>query len=841
MNKLNQIFTGLCLLSLLLLGQSCSDKSFKLENDNFIVGTQDLRTEGSVPEGNLIATAIKEVNELDIVFYPSLLLNDGQTSLLRSSMGSNEADSYMEVYPDGIKDQFIVGNMSGKDIREFIESRSRDNYNVDLQVAGMNYHVHYVGGWKQFAYYQLERGVKWDDERIYRVAVSEYYYFSGPTFPSYKYRNGLGLRDFVESSYISAKASLRKYLESAREWPFLKEPRAKVTKAQLGDLGFKKISEIQGESHRSPIYGHQVTTRGIVTAVGSVEWYPGGEEAFIQSERPDNNPLTSEGLHIHFGNINQLLELGDVIEVTGVVYEQVLESGLGKTGLREVSSLKVLRKGAELPTAIKLGVGGRAIPDKRISRYRGNLNLKPKLDLNDGIDFWESLEGMRVSITNPRVVGFRGGNEEFESSKPKGYLNLYVVPNGDEKQSLMTDAGGIIIDEINDDYNPEILQILSNHFSQGIATDVYYNIGDQIVGEITGVMGYEQNIFGGGDYAMVTPEVQQPIVDYASASRTKTELADRPITTLVATESDLTVATYNVENLAGNQKARLVEIGKSISLNLKCPDILGLVEIQDLNGDDFAGDSSAAGTLQRLIGYINCPGVDYRALNIDPVMNGEGGKPGGNIRVATIYNANRVSFTPRGNPGALEETRIMQDGRLENNPGRVSPNSSAFDYTRKSLAAEFEFRGERIVVITNHFNSKLGDDSLWGAQQPVYLGSENRRQKLAEQVNNFVELMVKRSPDTHVLVIGDFNAHLEENSMRILAGRELRNLLTYEDLVAPQNRYTTNYNGNSQAIDFIFASYNLLSRSPELEILHINSNYMGRLSDHDPVVARFRF
>ncbi len=829
-------------LLLLSLGlAACSDKAYRLENDNFVIATEDVRTKGSVPEGNLIATAIKETNDLDIVFYPSRLLNSGTPTLLRTSMDSNDEDSLMSVYPDGVKDQFIVGNMKGRDIRAFLEERSEDNYEVDLQVAGMSYHIHYVGGWKQYSYFELERGVKWDDDRIYRVAVSEYYYFSGATFPSYKYRNGLGLRDFVESSFISAKDSLRSYLSSGREWPFLKEPRANVTKGVLQDLGQKTIAEIQGESHRSPIYGHKVTTTGVVTAVGSVEWYPGGEEAFIQSLTPDNNPLTSEGLHLHFRSLGVVLELGDVIEVSGTVYEQVLSNGLGRTGLRDISSFKVIRKGEALPEPIKLGLGGRDIPKDKISTYRGNLNLKPKLNLKDGIDFYESLEGMRVAISNPRLVGFRGGNEEYESSKPKGYLNLYLVADATESNELLTDAGGIIIDELRDDFNPEIIQVLSNHFSNGIATDVYFNVGDVISGDIVGVMGYEKNLFGGGDYAIVVPESQPAITDYASSATSRTELEDRPITKLVATDDQLTVASYNVENLAGNQKERLREIAKSISLNLKCPDIVSLVEIQDANGDDFAGDSGAGKTLKRLLTHLNCPGAQYKALNIDPIMNGEGGKPGGNIRVAFIYNENRVGFTPRGNADALTETRIMQDGSLENNPGRVFPNDEVFEHTRKSLAAEFTFRGERVIVIANHFNSKLGDASLWGAEQPAYLGSETRRQQLATKMSDFVELLVKRDPRNHVLVVGDFNAHIEESAMRILEGNELKNLMHYGDLVPSNQRYTTNYNGNSQAIDFIFASYNLLEMNPEFEPLHINSDYMGRLSDHDPVIARFKF
>ena len=265
------------------------------------------------------------------------------------------------------------------------------------------------------------------------------------------------------------------------------------------------------------------------------------------------------------------------------------------------------------------------------------------------------------------------------------------------------------------------------------------------------------------------------------------------------------------------------------------------MEIQDANGSDFAGSATGESTLNNLISHIDCDGVEYRGLNIDPEMNAEGGQPGGNIRVAFLYNAKRVSFSPRGNPGTLTETRVLPDGRLENNPGRVFPNDPVFRRTRKSLAAEFEFRGERIVLIANHLNSKLGDSSQWGAEQPVVYGSESLRKQLAEKLNSFVKLLQSASPKQHVIVLGDFNAYLQEEAMSILAGRELQNLLLFENLVAPQNRYSTNFNGNSQAIDFIFASPGLLQRSPAVEILHINSNFMGRLSDHDPLVSRFLF
>ncbi len=58
----------------------------------------------------------------------------------------------------------------------------------------------------------------------------------------------------------------------------------------------------------------------------------------------------------------------------------------------------------------------------------------------------------------------------------------------------------------------------------------------------------------------------------------------------------------------------------------------------------------------------------------------------------------------------------------------------------------------------------------------------------------------------------------------------------------PENmRYTTNHNGNSQSLDYIFVNKGLKSKKPEFNVLHLNSDYMGRLSDHDPVSSAFQF
>ena len=74
--------------------------------------------------------------------------------------------------------------------------------------------------------------------------------------------------------------------------------------------------------------------------------------------------------------------------------------------------------------------------------------------------------------------------------------------------------------------------------------------------------------------------------------------------------------------------------------------------------------------------------------------------------------------------------------------------------------------------------------------------------------------------------------------MKILEGNILTNLMHQ----LPENKhYTTNHNGNSQALDYIFVNKGFKANKPKFEVLHLNSDFMGRLSDHDPVQAVFTF
>lgn len=985
------------IILLITLLTSCGDDTYRLDNSTQLLGGEPemvkaasekgvRQSDFSTPAGNLIASALLDELNLDIALYPRDLINHERYAILTENPSETQIQDILSLYPRvGNQDQFRTGLMRGRDIKKLLRTRIQDTFHLDIEVAGMVYNIHTVAGVVQSEYYDLINGREFEDGETYRVAINHHFFFSGETFPSYKFRNGLNFSFVPDGRMFSAQETLRNYLRKMKTLPFLKAKRGSYSQFTLNSVGTKKTYEIQGNAHRSPYYGHVVTTSGIVTAVDNVDWYPRGVDIIIQDPQGDGIDETSDALHIHLKGDQAGVQIGQKITVTGTVYEHMTldnAQNMSKTVIREVTNIDASDKTLyPLPEPVLIGKQGRKIPNKVLSSWVGDLNFKPFLNLNDGIDFWESLEGMRVKILNPRVSGFRGGNEELVRLNPQRHLSLYIVPDGFTRTEDMTVTGGITEDFMAKNFNPEVIHMSAGHLTadfnrlspsnprnlsgcegQGgviytnnngdkrcrvpsglITTEYHYNVGDIFKGEVVGIISFESNLFGGGEYTFVLP---QPVYRYdkdinngdkaicivrsleylnpnytkrfssgireancgeilaqreslnkkikeeikndqitpnkmdslsglnnilrpsfgTNADGTPKEIINcldvdlfktsmpfecRPQTKLKAKGRDLTVVAYNLENLAGNQDDRIETLGDAIRNNLKCPDIISLVEIQDNNGLDFEGGTDATITLNKVIKATKCEAEDvvYKSVNIDPVNHNEGGQPGGNIRVAMLYNSSRVNFTawqpnttgPLGD-ASLQETRMTEDGNLTNNPGRVFPTATAFQNTRKSTVAQFEFRGEKVFVIGNHFNSKLGDSSFWGATQPPFPKSDQERTMLGIGVNNFVQLIERYEPNANVIVLGDFNAYYNERSMKALgAGGVLTNLMFYKDLTTPGQRYSHNFNGNSGAIDFIFANRRLLGKKPQFEAIHINSDYMGRLADHDPVIAKFSF
>jgi predicted extracellular nuclease len=232
-------------------------------------------------------------------------------------------------------------------------------------------------------------------------------------------------------------------------------------------------------------------------------------------------------------------------------------------------------------------------------------------------------------------------------------------------------------------------------------------------------------------------------------------------------------------------------------------------------------------------------GPTYQWRQINPVDGQDGGEPGGNIRVAFLYNPARVSFVdrPGGTPtaavGVVNASGVPQ---LTFSPGRIDPLNVAFNSSRKPLAGEFLFKGNRLFVIANHFNSKGGDQPLFGPTQPPVLSSEGPRNQQATIVRNFVQQILAIDAGANVVVLGDLNDFEFSSPLTILKSASLTPLV---ETLPPEERYSYVFEGNSQALDHIMVSSALLNASAEYDVVHVNAEYVNQTSDHDPGVARF--
>jgi endonuclease/exonuclease/phosphatase family metal-dependent hydrolase len=572
------------------------------------------------------------------------------------------------------------------------------------------------------------------------------------------------------------------------------------------------IPLLQGAGHRSPVEGQwRRGLTGVVTAVDH-----GRSPGFwLQDPQGDADPTTSDALFVAGNEVDHPVTVSDQLVISGRVVESGEPRGLTVTTL-EIVDMRVVASDHPLPRPVVVGRQGRGIPAEVIDND-GLQHFDPDYD---GIDFWESLEGMLVEVPRPTVVG-----------PTSRYGELVVAADAGAGSGLKTLAGGLLLRP--GDANPERVVIDSRWLPEPLRSGV----GARSSGSAVGVLHYDFGI-----YRLLLTE-PLPAFETGRLKPESTGLGPRG--------RRLTVATYNVENLApGDGSARFSRLAASIVGQLRSPDLLALQEIQDASGPEDDGEVSGSQTFERLIAAIEgAGGPRYDYCQIDPQDGRDGGQPGGNIRVGFLFNPKRLELVRRGSAGAEDAVGIVA-GRsgpsLTLSPGRLAPSHPAFrgepdrgfEPSRKALVAEFRVRGKTLFAVNAHFSSRRGDDPLFGARQPPTRPSEDQRAQQARVVGSFVESLLASDPSARIVVLGDFNEFDFGQPMRVLADSSLINLMPR---LAPEDRYTSNYRGNSQALDHVLVSPGLAAgAAPRIDIVHVNADWPDgqRVSDHDPVVVQ---
>ncbi|MFC1455505.1 lamin tail domain-containing protein [Microvirga arabica] len=585
-----------------------------------------------------------------------------------------------------------------------------------------------------------------------------------------------------------------------------------TTRIQDDDTTLVQIAEIQGAAHTSPKFGQFVTTTGIVTGKTSNGFW-------IQDATPDNDVNTSDGVFVFTGSAPaSSIVVGDEVQVSGTVDEFFPNSGssteLSVTQIRIGSDGEVVETGnTGTIQAQIIGTGGR----QPVTANYDDDALTSFDATTDGVDFWESLEGMVVTLNDARSVG-----PSFTSSF--GDSEVFAVVDDGAGAGLQTPSGGLIIQE--GDFNPEKIAIQEDN--RVFDNDYTANTGDRL-GDVTGIVSYDSR----SNYEVIVTQAFEV---------TSGGLQKEGATSLAAGDADhLTVATYNAENLDANDPAsRFTTIAAELVSKLKSPDIVALQEIQDDNGTTDNGVTLSEATLQKLVAAIELAGgPKYSYTYVAPENNEDGGQPGGNIRQVFLYNAARVQLAdPVPAIGGYDDANavVNADGNVDlaYTVGRLDPTNAAFEDSRKPLAAEFVFNGEKVILVNNHFNSKGGDDPLYGVNQPPIQVTQTQRLAQAEVVAEFVESIYAVDEDANVVVLGDLNDFGFSKPVERL---EEAGLFDLSDLLPENERYDYVFDGNSQDLDHIMVSDALIGRSA-IDVLRINAEFAQQTSDHDPLIAR---
>jgi uncharacterized protein len=663
------------------------------------------------------------------------------------------------------------------------------------------------------------------------------------------------------------------------------------------------ISQIQGSAYFSPVLAAQginnfniastgtVIVQAIVTAVDN----DGTRQGFYITEESadwDADVLTSEGIFVSTRNDFGVglavsgVNVGDLVTVTAQVMEYQAFSSMPKTILFNPTSVFVNTSGNPLPTVVL--DASRPIPNSIFTGVTPDFtdSADGPGDSFDaslyGISFWETVESMLVTIPDlvaaDGFVSTSGGQPIFQAYSTvhadadqlnsRGGYTTAGDPPLSPPDTADTDDGTIQGGRhIHDgDVNPDIIEIDFSGFAIDAPAGLIQalTMGDEL-GDVTGIVEFD---FTDRKLFVMSYDSSQ-FVDKQPAQET---------TTLGSGVRDLTIATFNVENLdPGDGAARFAALANVIATNLNAPDIISVEEMQDNNGATNNGTVDASLSWQMLVDALNAavPGAAYQWVDQAPVNNSEGGEPGGNIRVGFLYNTNRVQLGDLPADATIAERRQYTDrigdgvrdagdliGFSDDMIAGINPADWAG--TRLSLLAQFTFLGETIYVAANHFPAKGGSGDFWQLNQDLESGQPansgwDKRNAVSADLYAMLDHIESNAPGVGIAAAGDFNDFYFARPLEVATGYVLPDggarsggarfdNLTVTELTEAE-RYTYTFDGRSQAIDHIIVN-SRLSSVASYDVVHLNTGYNASgtgpnadpsLSDHDPAVASFDF
>ncbi|TYB47048.1 endonuclease/exonuclease/phosphatase [Actinomadura chibensis] len=580
-----------------------------------------------------------------------------------------------------------------------------------------------------------------------------------------------------------------------------------------------RIRDVQGAAHLSPLTGSAVAgVPGVVTAVT-------GNGFWMQDPRPDRSDATSEGVFV-FTRTRPGAAVGDAVRVDGRVAEfrpgGAASRGLTRTEI-DASATAVTARGVPLPAPVVLGPGGRRPPGRVVDGPRGDVEKGGALDpRRAALDFYESLEGMRVEVRDAVAAG------------PSRAGEVPVLPAAGAGAGPRTARGGVPVRD--GGANPARI-VLDDALAPLPAMDV----GDRLPGPNGGVLDYAF-----GDYHLLLTATPRRA---AAGPPRETTRAQRP--------GELAVGTVGLGGLNPDSPPdRFAALAADIVDGLRSPDLVVAGGLGDNSGPDDDGTVAADQTVAQLITAISAaggPAYDWRSVT--PRDNADGGAEGDNRRLGFLFRADRgLAFVDRPapaeplpadpppagpDPAVTPVAAVRRDGAaaLSLSPGRIAPGDPAWAGARKPLAGELRWRGRPLIVIANQWYPRTADDDpAFGRRQPPSRPTAWRREAQARVVAGFVRSVRRADPNAMVIVAGELNDAEASAPVRTLtSGTGLTDLPAG---LPAGDRYTAVTPGGSETLDHVLLSPALRERPHEFDIVHRAAEFADRADDHDPTVVR---
>ncbi len=592
------------------------------------------------------------------------------------------------------------------------------------------------------------------------------------------------------------------------------------------------IHDIQGPGSSSPFVNEFVTTRGLVTALKF-----NGVFVQVRDGETDADERTSEGLFVFTGAAPaSYLATGQEVFVSGTVREFIPSQEPTSPPMTELGDpfFRVASMNQPLPQPVRL-VAANTRPD-------------------GGVEQLERFEGMRVAADLVAIAPTQGTTIDEVNARSTSTGVFYAVlqgiarpmrePGVEPGQFLPPDAPANIP---RFDGNPERLRVDSDALAGAPAIDI---VAGQVLSGATGALD-----FGFGTY---TIDLDPPAVSGTPSVPTGNAAA---VPVPAPSAGEFTVGHYNLERFFDDAddpnieddpvltpaalEGRLAKASLAIRHVLRAPDILGVVEVENLP------------VLQRLAQRISADAL--AAGETDPQYEAflEEGNDIGGID---------VGFLVKGAAWRVDVTSVTQVGR----DATYTPpaGGSALLNDRPSLVLEAALTGPAgarfpVTVIVNHLRSLSGIDGSDAARIRA------KRRAQAEFLANYIQSRQTAHPEERLISVGDYNAFQFNDGyvdvMGTIEGRPAAPdavLLPSADLVNPDltnvverlpaaERYSFSFDGNAQAIDHVLVNDAARRRFTRMAYARLDADFPEafrgdvtrpeRLSDHDAAIAYFAF